>query len=150
MHHFIERRGNEAAQANYVCVHRARRFQNLSRRHHHPEIDYLVVVTLQHDANDVFADVMHVAFDRGHDYARLRFRARRFFRFHEWHQIRHRFFHDAGRLHHLRQKHFAGAKQIAHHAHSSHKRPFDYLERFGKFAARFFGIAFDEIDYALY
>ena len=49
------------------------------RRHHHAEIDDFVVVTLQHDAHDVLADVVHVAFHRRHDDAALRFRVRRLF-----------------------------------------------------------------------
>jgi hypothetical protein len=40
------------------------------RRHHHAEIDHLVIVALQHDADDVLADVVHVALDGGqHDLA---------------------------------------------------------------------------------
>ena len=34
------------------------------RRHHHAEVDHLVVVAAEHDADDVLADVVHVAFDR--------------------------------------------------------------------------------------
>ena len=42
------------------------RLENFFARHHHAEIDDLVVVTAEHDADDVLADVVHVAFDRGH------------------------------------------------------------------------------------
>ena len=44
-------------------------------RHHHAEVDDLVVVAAEHDADDVLADVVHVALDgREHD---LALRARR-------------------------------------------------------------------------
>ena len=43
-------------------------------------------------------------------------------------------------------KHFAGAEQIAHHAHAGHQRTFDDFERPFRFQARFFGIGIDEID----
>ena len=39
--------------------------QNLFARHHHAEIDDLVVVAAEHDADDVLADVMDVALDGG-------------------------------------------------------------------------------------
>ena len=69
-----------------------------------------------------------------------------FLRFHERHQISHGFFHHSRGFHYLRQKHFAGAEQIADDTHPGHERAFDDLERFGKFLARFFGIRVDEID----
>ena len=48
----------------------ARRFQDFRRRHHDAEIDDLVIVALEHDADDVLADVVHVALDgRHHDLA---------------------------------------------------------------------------------
>ena len=34
-------------------------------RHHHAEVDDLVVVAAEHDPDDVLADVVHVALDRG-------------------------------------------------------------------------------------
>ena len=41
--------------------------EDLLRRHHHPEVDDLVVVALQDDADDVLPDVVDIALDRGHD-----------------------------------------------------------------------------------
>ena len=37
------------------------------RGHHHAEVDDLVVVAAEDDADDVLADVVDVALDRGHD-----------------------------------------------------------------------------------
>ena len=39
--------------------------EDLLRRHHDAEIDDLVIVALEHDADDVLADVVHVALDGG-------------------------------------------------------------------------------------
>ena len=42
------------------------RIENLLRRHHDAEIDDLVIVAGEHDADDVLADVVHVALDGRH------------------------------------------------------------------------------------
>ena len=42
-------------------------FEDLRPRHHHAEIDHLEAVALQHDADDVLADVVDVALDGRHD-----------------------------------------------------------------------------------
>ncbi len=39
--------------------------ENFFARHHHAEVDHLVIVAAEHDADDVLADVVHVAFDGG-------------------------------------------------------------------------------------
>ena len=44
----------------------ARVCEDLRRRHHHAEVDDLVVVAGEHDADDVLADVVHVALDGRH------------------------------------------------------------------------------------
>ena len=40
------------------------RLENLRRRRHHAEIDDLEIIAAEHDADDVLADVVHVALDR--------------------------------------------------------------------------------------
>ena len=68
--HFIERRRDQSGQADDIRPLRSRGFQDLCRRHHHAEIDHLVVVALEHNADDVLADVVHVAlYGRHHDLA---------------------------------------------------------------------------------
>ena len=76
------------------------------------EVDDLVIVALEHDADDVLADVVHVALHRGeHDLAlqaRLARAASSAFSFSmKGMQIGDRLLHHAGRLHHLRQEHLA-------------------------------------------
>ena len=110
MHHLIQRRRDQPAQSNCIRSALPRRCQNLRRRHHHAQIDDLVVVTLQDHAHDIFPNVVYVALHRRHHDPALRLRAPGFFRFHIRHQISDRLLHHARALHHLRQKHFPRAK----------------------------------------
>ena len=55
--HFVQARGDEAAQADDVDPVRFRRVENLLARTHDAQVDDLEVVTRQHDADDVLADV---------------------------------------------------------------------------------------------
>ena len=70
MAHFVERRRDQAGQPDDVGLLGDRGLQDLVRRHHHAEIDHVVIVALEHDADDVLADVVDVALDGGeHDLA---------------------------------------------------------------------------------
>ena len=51
--------------------------------------------------------------------------------------------HHARRFHHLRQEHFARAKQIADHVHAVHQGVFYHLNRALGGGTRFFGVRFD-------
>ena len=69
--HLVERGGYEAGEADRVRFALARDGENLRRRRHHAEINDLVIVAREHDADDVLADVVHVALDgREHNRAR--------------------------------------------------------------------------------
>ena len=76
-----------------------------------PEIDDLVIVALENDADDVLADVVHVALDRRHHDPpgglALREPKLLLLLLHEGHEIGDRLLHHARRLHHLRQEHLA-------------------------------------------
>ena len=68
--HLVERRRDEARQADEVRLLRLGALEDLLARHHDAQVDDLVVVAGEHDADDVLADVVHVALDRGeHDLA---------------------------------------------------------------------------------
>ena len=102
--HLVERRCNESAQADDIDVFLSCGSENFLARHHHAEIEHLVVVTLEHDAYDLLADVVHVAFDSGQQQLPVRsvdFAALGFFPFDIRHQISHRLLHHASALHHL-------------------------------------------------
>ena len=64
--HLVERRGDEAGEADDVDALGLRGLEDLRRRHHDAEVDDLVVVAGEDDADDVLADVVHVALDRRH------------------------------------------------------------------------------------
>ncbi len=147
--HFIQRRGNQAGEANQVRVHLFRRFEDFIRWHHHAEIDDFVVITLQHHADDIFTDIVYVTLHRGDDHLAV---AGTFLfaglnvRF----EVGHRLLHYAGRFHHLRQEHFPFAKQVADHIHAVHQRPFDHLNRAGGLLTGFFGILLDKLGNAFH
>ena len=63
--HFVEAGRDQAGEADDIDVFLAGRFENRFARHHHAEVDHLEIVAAEHDADDVFADVVDVAFDRG-------------------------------------------------------------------------------------
>ena len=77
VHHLVERGRDQAGEADDVAVLVHRRVENAVGRHHHAEVDDLVVVAAEHDPDDVLADVVHVALDRGeHDLGAGRGRCR--------------------------------------------------------------------------
>ena len=59
--------GDQAGKPDHVDLP-LRRFQDLLGRHHDAEIDDLVVVAGEHDADDVLADIVHVALDGRHQH----------------------------------------------------------------------------------
>src|SRR5258705_1166002 len=136
--HLVERGRDQAGEPDDVGAFGLRGLDDFCGRHHDAEIDHLEIVTLQHDADDVLADVVDVALHGGHhdlaggvaavagdavgEVARL-------FLFHERHQIGHRLLHDTGGFYHLGQKHFAVAEEIADDVHAGHQRGFDDVER---------------------
>ena len=158
MAHLVERGRDQAGQTDDVGLLGLRGLQDLRRRHHHAEIDDLVVVALEHDADDVLADVVHVALHgRHHDLAvgaalgRAAGGLPRFlFLLHERHQVGDRLLHHARRLHHLRQEHLAGAEQVADHVHAVHQRAFDHVQRPFRLGARLLGVGLDEIGDAVH
>ena len=153
VHHLVQRWRDESAQADDVHVQFAGGGENFFARHHHAEVNDLVVVAGEDDADDVFADVMHVALDGGHeDFAGVLVgrAAQLLLLLHERHEIRHGFFHHARGLDDLRQKHFARAEQIADDVHAGHERAFDDLQRLREFLPRFLNVRVNEINNALH
>ena len=132
--HLVERRRDQSGEPDDVDLFLARRGEDLLRRHHHAEIGDLVVVAGEHDADDVLADVVNVAFHRGHEHAAVgpgdgagggeAF----LFLLHVRGQVGDGLLHHARGLHHLREKHLPGAKQIADDAHAVHERALDDVQ----------------------
>ena len=151
MAHLVERGRDETGEADDVGAFGDRRLQDFLRRHHHAEIDDLVIVAGENDADNVLADVVHVALDGGeHDLAvRRRMRPPILLLLHVGQQMSDGLLHHPRRFHHLRQEHAAGAEQIADDVHAVHKRAFDHRERARRFKPRFFDVGGDEISDAV-
>ena len=141
--HFIQRRRDQARQADHVGILLNRGFDDLGPGHHHAQIDHFVAVALQHDADDVLADIVDIALDRGHHDLALGPRARLLGGFDIGDQVGDRLFHHPGRFDHLRQEHLAGAKQIANGVHPGHQRAFNHFDRAGMKQAGFLGVLDD-------
>ena len=154
MHHLVQRRGDQAGEADDIDVFGARGFEDLRRRHHDAEIDDLVIVAGEHHADDVLADVVDIALDRRHqDLAgrlpRAGLAIGALFSLHVGQQHGDRLLHHAGGLHNLRQEHLAGAKEVADHVHAGHQRPFDDMQRPFGALARLLRVGLDEFGDAV-
>ena len=64
MHHLVERRCDEAAEADHVRFLCFGALENLLAGNHDAQIDDVVVVAGEHHADDVLADIVNIAFDR--------------------------------------------------------------------------------------
>ena len=168
--HFIERWGNKTGETDDVCLLLDSGIENFITRNHHSHIDDFKAIAGEYDTDDVLSNVMHVTFDGGHDDAtrghgfldldssigigdiRLSFLedfdiGKDFdllFLLHKWFEIGHGFFHHAGGLDHLREKHFTGSKEISYHGHTVHEWAFDDVQWLVVFLARFLGVFSDK------
>ncbi len=149
--HLVERGRDEAGEADDVDLLLLGLIEDALRRHHHAEIDDLEIVAGEHDADDVLADVVHVALHRGEqDFSGvLPLVALGLAGLDIGQQIGHRRLHHARRLHHLRQKHLSRAEQVADLVHAGHQRAFDHVERARRTGARLFDVGVDEIGHAI-
>ena len=151
--HLVERRRDQPGQSDDVDPLLPRRLEDAVGRHHHAEVDHLVVVALEDDADDVLADVVDVALHRGEQDAAgkagLAGAVLALLLLHERHQVGDRLLHHPRRLHHLRQEHLAGAEQVADHVHAGHQRPFDHVQRRLGGKPRLLGVRLDEVGDAL-
>ena len=149
VHHLVERRRDQAAEADHVGLLGLGALENFFAGDHHAQVDDVVVVAGEHDADDVLADVVNVAFDGGEHDLSLRLDdlagggQRGLLGLHERRQVRDGLLHHAGGFDHLRQKHLAGAEEIADHAHAVHQRAFDDEQRAAEFDAGFLGVDLD-------
>src|SRR6185437_2195633 len=119
-----------------------RGLENLLARHHDAEIDDLEVVALQHDPDDVLADVVHVALDCRHDDAAVGppGAGASLALLDVGDEIRYRALHDPRALDDLRQEHLPRAEQIADDVHAVHERSLDDLQRMLEGVPRLLGI----------
>ena len=142
MHHFVERRRNQTRQADHIRPLFAGRVEDALTWSHYAKVLYREAIALQHHADDVFSDVVHVALHRGHDHLAASARKRRgFVSLHERHEVFYGLLHHARRLHHLREKHLAVAEQVAHPVHALHQRAFNDVQGPVRCLSRFLDVA---------
>ena len=170
VHHLVERWSDQPREPDHIRTDLDGLVQNFVAGDHHAEVGDFEAVASKHDADDVFADVVHIALHGGDEETAGRASAfgeaqsfivaerrvlgldRRdvaskvlcFFFLHERREPCHRFFHHARRLDDLRQEHLARAEEVADDAHAVHQRAFDDLERSAIFLAGLFGVLVDE------
>ena len=152
--HLVERRRNEPRQAYDVGILLAGHVEDLLSRNHDAEVDHLVVIALQNHADDVLADIVHVALYGGHDDLALRrhlgHAGSALFGLEIGLEVGDGLLHHARRLHDLGQKHFASAEQVTDDVHPGHQRAFDNVQRLVSLGAGFLGIELDELGDAVH
>ena len=127
--HLVERRRDQARQTDQVGVPLAGGLEDPCRRHHDAEVDHLVVVAAEHDADDVLADVVDVALHgRHHDRAGPPSRALALL-LEVRDQVRDGLLHDPSALDDLGQEHAPGPEPVADDVHARHQRALDDVER---------------------
>ena len=149
--HLVERWRDQAGQPHHVGAQLDCRVEDFLGRDHDPEVVDLVVVAGEHNADDVLADVVDVAFDRGeHELAAHAAVAHRvLLGLHEWFQVGDGSLHRARALDDLRQEHLAGAEQVADHLHPVHQRALDDQQRLAVFDASLFRVLLYVFDLAV-
>ena len=68
MDHFIEGGGDQSAEADHIHLFVPGCFQDFIGGHHDAEVHDVVAVAAEHDADDIFSDIVYIAFDGGHEY----------------------------------------------------------------------------------
>ena len=124
--HLLERRRDQAGETDKVRTLLDSPAHDLVGRHHHAQVDHLIIITSENNRDNVLANVVHVALHRSEEYlARLGRTCRLFLRLNGRAQDGNRLLHRAGRLHHLRQEHLSSPEQLTHPVHTGHQRPVD-------------------------
>ena len=146
-HHLVERGGDEAGQADHVRLIFIGGLQYLGPGHHNAEVDHLETVALEHDSDNILADIVYVALHGRHHDPALALGILVLLRLDEGEEVSDGLLHHAGGLDDLRQEHLARAEQVADDIHSLHQRAFDHLDRASAprrdFEAHFLGVGDD-------
>ena len=69
--------------------------QDIRPRHHHPQINNLIAIALENHADDVFANIMHIALHGRHDDTTLGLLACRLLRLDKGDEVGNRLLHHA-------------------------------------------------------
>ena len=129
VHHLLQTRRYKSAQSDHVNLFSHSLLHNLLCRHHHSEVNHLVVVTRHNHIYNVLADVVHVALHGSHEHLASCRCAFLLVSLDVRLQYRHRLLHGARCLYDLRQEHFATTEEFAHLVHARHERTLYYVHR---------------------
>ena len=93
-----------------------------------PEVDHLITIVGEDDVHQIFADVVHIAFDGGNQ--KLAFtQAFALFFFHVWLEMSDSRLHRFGALQHKRKLHLTTAEQLTDNLHAIQQEGIDDLQR---------------------
>ena len=144
VHHLVEARRDQAAQAYEVGLALYGLLHDALGGAHHAEVADFIIVAAHHYADDVLANVVHVAFHRGQHHP-TRCCGLRIVCFDMRLQERNGFLHGSRRAHHLRQEHLARAEERAHFCHAVHERAFNDAHRWAVDSKGFLEVGFEII-----
>ena len=108
-HHLLKGGRNQARHTDHIGLLALGGVEDVFHRHHHTEVDDFEIIALEHHADDVLANVVHVTLDGGqHDLSQRAGVAGSLLAFlDEGDEMGHCTLHDARTLDHLRQEHLA-------------------------------------------
>ena len=121
-------RGDEPGKPDDVAVLFDRGDNDSARRDHDAEVDHLVAVAAEDDADDVLADVVDVTLDRREDDGGS-VRSASSCRPHVRLEVGDGALHGARALHDLREERLPRPEEVADDLHAVHQRPLDHVER---------------------
>ncbi len=125
-HHLLGALDQQAGEADHVGPVLAHRLDELLGGDLDTEIDHREAVVGEHDLDQVLADVVHVALDRGEQHFAA---CRTGGALHEALEVGDRRFHHFGRLQHLGDDQSIVVEQPPDLGHAGHQRAVDHLER---------------------
>ena len=144
--HLLEGRRDETREADDVYGVLLRGLQDPVGGNHDAEVDHLVAVAREDDADDVLPDVVDVALHgREEDLALRRRGARRLPGLEVGLEVRDRALHDARALDDLRKEHLPGPEEVTDDVHPRHERALDDVQRPSELLPGFLDVAFDEV-----
>ena len=127
MHHLIQRRRNQPAQSDDVCIVFNRLIKDFVGSNHHTKVYDIVSIATQYNTHNIFSDIMYITFYSSKQNL-SRSRGLLLGSLNEGGENSHTFFHDSGTFHHLWQEHFSNTKQISHNVHSIHQGTFNNIQ----------------------
>ena len=123
MHHFVQGRSDQTTQTNDIHFFFNGFLNNGFRRYHYSQINDFIVVASHHHRHDILSNVVDITLYRSQQ--NLTCFLSTFFAtgFYKRLQDGNGFLHGTGGLHHLRQEHLTGTKQLAYLIHTGHQWP---------------------------